>query len=138
MELEVLLKAQKDVSLRRIGEKVLEGKRLSPEDALTLFNSHELAYIGALAEYVNRQKNGMFAYFVVNRQINPTNICVYQCNFCAFGVLKSDPRAYEMELGGDFKEGGGDLSARWQRGAYCGRCATPLESGGLCGFGAGN
>jgi aminodeoxyfutalosine synthase len=98
MELETLLKVQKDISLRRIGEKVLEGKRLSPEDALTLFNSNELAYIGALAEYVNRQKNGMFAYFVVNRQINPTNICVYQCNFCAFGVLKSDPRAYEMSL----------------------------------------
>jgi aminodeoxyfutalosine synthase len=58
MELETLLKAQKDVSLRRIGEKVLEGKRLNPEEALTLFNSNELAYIGTLAEFVNRQKNG--------------------------------------------------------------------------------
>jgi len=85
-------------SLRSIGEKVLEGKRLSVEDAIRLFYEADLSYVGALAEWVNRKKNGHFAYFVVNRQINPTNICIYQCNFCSFGVVKSDPRAYEMSL----------------------------------------
>ncbi len=85
-------------SLRSIGEKVLEDERLSVEDAIMLFYEADLSYVGALAEWVNRKKNGHFAYFVVNRQINPTNICIYQCNFCSFGVVKSDPRAYEMSL----------------------------------------
>ncbi|WP_029551515.1 aminofutalosine synthase MqnE [Thermocrinis jamiesonii] len=98
MELEVLVKNQKNRKLREIGQKVLEDRRLSPEDAIELFYSNQLAYIGALAEWVNRKKNGMFAYFIVNRQINPTNICVYQCDFCAFGVVKSDPKAYEMSV----------------------------------------
>ncbi|MCX8164372.1 MAG: aminofutalosine synthase MqnE, partial [Aquificaceae bacterium] len=71
---------------------------LSFEEAVRLFYEADLTYVGSLAEYVNRKKNGMFAYFVVNRQINPTNVCIYQCNFCSFGVTKSDPRAYEMTL----------------------------------------
>ncbi|MEZ0361177.1 MAG: aminofutalosine synthase MqnE [Hydrogenobacter sp.] len=98
MEIAGILERISDKNLRYIGEKVLKGVRLSPEDALYMFSSHELTFIGALAEYVNRKKNGMFAYFIINRQINPTNVCVYQCNFCAFGVTKSDQRAYEMSL----------------------------------------
>ncbi|WP_079654673.1 aminofutalosine synthase MqnE [Thermocrinis minervae] len=88
----------KDKNLRRIGEKVLEGKRISPEEGLYLFERASLPFLGYLAEYVNRKKNSNFAFFIVNRQINPTNVCIYQCNFCAFGVTKSDPRAYEMTL----------------------------------------
>ncbi|MFN3870120.1 MAG: aminofutalosine synthase MqnE [Aquificaceae bacterium] len=95
--LEKILERKKGI-LRNIGEKVLEGKRISPEEAIKLFYEADLTYVGSLAEHVNRKKNGMFAYFIVNRQINPTNICIYQCNFCSFGVVKSDPRAYEMSL----------------------------------------
>ncbi|WP_448587504.1 aminofutalosine synthase MqnE [Thermocrinis sp.] len=98
MDIELLIRTQKNKKLRDIGEKLLQERRLSPEDALELFHSNELTYIGTLAELVNRKKNGMFAYFIVNRQINPTNICVYQCDFCAFGVVKSDPKAYEMGM----------------------------------------
>ncbi|MEJ5339065.1 MAG: aminofutalosine synthase MqnE [Aquificaceae bacterium] len=98
MQLESLIEKSSAKSLKSIGEKVLEGKRLSSEDAIRLFYEADLSYVGALAEWVNRKKNSNFAYFIVNRQINPTNICVYQCNFCSFGVTKSDPRAYEMSL----------------------------------------
>lgn len=98
MQLDLIVERVPSKSLRSIGERVLEGKRLSVEDAIRLFYEADLSYVGALAEWVNRKKNGHFAYFVVNRQINPTNICVYQCNFCSFGVVKSDPRAYEMSL----------------------------------------
>ncbi len=93
-----IFKTLRDKEFLKITEKVAEGRRISEEDALYLFNSNELPAIGLLAEYINRKKNGMNAYFIINRQINPTNICVYQCDFCAFGVRKSDPRAYEMEL----------------------------------------
>ncbi len=93
-----LLKTVSDGELLRIAEKVVEGERIEEEEALYLFRSGELPAIGHLAELINRRKNGMNAYFIVNRQINPTNVCVYQCDFCAFGVKRSDPRAYEMSL----------------------------------------
>ncbi len=93
-----LMRTTDDPRLLRIAQKVAEGRRISEEEALHLFRTHELAFVGHLAEFVNRKKNGMNAYFIVNRQINPTNVCVYQCDFCAFGVRRSDPRAYEMSL----------------------------------------
>ncbi|MCM8827610.1 MAG: aminofutalosine synthase MqnE, partial [Candidatus Omnitrophica bacterium] len=92
LEVEKLVEKTKG-TLRSIGEKVLEGKRLSFEEGVKLFYEADLSYVASLAEYINRKKNGMFAYFVVNAQINPTNICIYQCNFCSFGVTKSDPKA---------------------------------------------
>jgi aminodeoxyfutalosine synthase len=95
--IELLLKTLKDKELRQIAQKVLEGKRLSGEDALYLFESDELAFIGLLADYKNRLINGNRAYFVVNVQINPTNVCIYGCKFCAFAVKgRNHPRAYEM------------------------------------------
>ncbi len=98
MQVEILVERTTNKELRRIGEKVLKGERLSFEDGVRLFYEGDLTFVGALAEWVNRKKNGNFAYFIVNRQINPTNVCIYQCNFCAFGVPKSDPRAYELTL----------------------------------------
>ncbi len=97
-ELEVFIGSTKDVGLRSIAEKVLSDIPLSFEDGVHLFRSNDLALLGALAEYVNKKKNGAFAYFIVNRQINPTNVCIYGCGFCSFAVSKSDPRAYEMTL----------------------------------------
>jgi aminodeoxyfutalosine synthase len=96
--IEEVLRATGDKTLLNIADKVLEGQRIDEEEALYLFKSDELTLIGGIAEYINRQKNGMKAYFIVNRQINPTNVCMYQCDFCAFGVKKSDPRAYEMSM----------------------------------------
>jgi aminodeoxyfutalosine synthase len=97
--IENLLRAAQDKNLIKVAEKVLNGKRLSEEDALNLFQSKELPLIGLLAEYQNRKKNKNYAYFVVNVQINPTNVCIYGCKFCAFAVKgRNHPRAYEMTL----------------------------------------
>ncbi len=96
-EIELLLPTLRDKRLREIAEKVLSDKRLLEEDALYLFESDELAFIGLLAEYKNRLVNGNLAYFVVNVQINPTNVCIYGCKFCAFAVKgRNHPKAYEM------------------------------------------
>ena len=98
-EIELLIPALGDKKLQRIAEKVLANERLSEEDALHLFESDELAFIGLLADYKNRQRNGDYAYFVVNVQINPTNVCIYGCRFCAFAVKgRNHPRAYEMSI----------------------------------------
>jgi aminodeoxyfutalosine synthase len=51
-----------------------------------------------MATHVSQQKNGNNACFVQNLHINPTNICVNRCKFCAFSKSKGDPDAYEMSI----------------------------------------
>ncbi len=98
LTIDLLLKRTDDKNLFDIVEKVISGFRVTKGEALYLYEKAELPLLGYLAEVVNRKKNGKKAYFIVNIQINPTNICMYQCDFCAFGVKKSDPKAYEMEM----------------------------------------
>ncbi len=86
------------MSLRKIEKRVLSGKRLTPEDALILFDSDDIFTIGRLANHVAQNKNGNNAYFVQNHHINPTNICVNRCKFCAFSRSKGDKGAYEMSI----------------------------------------
>jgi len=90
--------AAEDSNIREIREKVYSGTRLSDEEALDLFRSNDLLSIGELADYVNRRKNGEKVYFVVNRHINPTNICINKCQLCAFGRDESDSDAYLMSM----------------------------------------
>ncbi len=93
---EFLMLAQ-DKTLFPIIDKVLSGNRLTFDDGVKLFKSNDLLTIGFLANYVNEKKNGKYAYFVINRQINPTNVCVLDCKFCAFADMdKNSPKAYEM------------------------------------------
>ena len=92
-----LLSLASDKELFPIIDKVLKGERLSFEDGVKLFKTSDLITLGLLANYVTEKKNGKYAYFVINRQINPTNVCALDCNFCAFATMdRNDPKAYEM------------------------------------------
>ncbi len=92
-----LLSLASDKELFPIIDKVLKGERLSFEDGVKLFKTSDLITLGLLANYATEKKNGKYAYFVINRQINPTNVCALDCNFCAFATMdKNDPKAYEM------------------------------------------
>ncbi len=84
--------------LADIEEKVMSGERLSFEDCIRLFKSDDIFTIGRLASHVAEKKNGKNAYFVVNRHINPTNICVNRCKFCAFSRSKGEEGAYELTI----------------------------------------
>ena len=86
------------MSLKKIEGKVYSGKRLTPEDALTLFYSDDIFTIGRLASHAAYRKNGDNVYFVQNRHINPTNICVNRCKFCAFSRSKGEKGAYELTI----------------------------------------
>jgi len=98
LDVEKMLSFISDKNLFKIVDKVLEGKRLSFDDGVKLFNTNDLLTLGFLANYITEKKNGKYAYFVINRQINPTNVCVLDCKFCAFATIdKNDPKAYEME-----------------------------------------
>ncbi|HEU5360808.1 MAG TPA: aminofutalosine synthase MqnE [Candidatus Deferrimicrobiaceae bacterium] len=74
------------------------GVRVSEEDALALFHSRDLHAVGEMADFANRRLNGDRVYFIVNRHINPTNICVNRCKFCAFSKGREEPLAYTMTM----------------------------------------
>ena len=87
-----------DTSLVPIWEKVLSGTRLSLEDGVRLFETDDFAAVGRMAGHVKQQREGDRVYFVLNRHLNPTNICVLSCTFCDFAKKKGDPDAYEMSM----------------------------------------
>ncbi len=86
------------MSLEKIKEKVSAGRRLTRRDGLQLFESRDLLAIGRLASKVAGSKNGNYVHFVQNMHINPTNICVNRCKFCAFSRSRGEPGAYEMSI----------------------------------------
>ena len=81
-----------------IKEKVYSNKRLTRKDGLALFNSNDLLALGRMAAHAAHRKNGNQAFFVRNMHINPTNICVNRCKFCAFSRSKGETGAYEMSI----------------------------------------
>ncbi len=84
--------------LKDIAHKVRSGKRLNAEDALALFRSDDIFSVARLASRVAGKKNGGKAYFVINRHINPTNICINRCRFCAFSRSKGEPGSFELTI----------------------------------------
>lgn len=82
--------------LSSIHEKVLAGERLSLEDGLALYETHDILSLGAMANLVRERKNGNAAYFNRNVHINYTNVCCNECVFCAFSRRRSDATAYSL------------------------------------------
>ncbi len=88
----------RDKSLYPLWDKIRVGERLSKEDGLGLFASDDLIGVGRMANAVARAKSGDSVYFVLNRKLEPTNICVLSCKFCDFAVKPDSPEAYEMTI----------------------------------------
>ena len=88
----------KDKKLNIICEKIQKGKRLDFQDGIDLFNTSDIHTLGKLADFKKRQVSGEKVYFVLNRHVNPTNICVLSCSFCDFAKKKGDEDAYEMTV----------------------------------------
>jgi len=79
-----------------IREKVHAGVRLSFDDGMAMERSNDLFALGELANLVRERKNGNVAYYNVNTHLNPTNVCVYRCQFCAFRADLKSPKGYVM------------------------------------------
>jgi aminodeoxyfutalosine synthase len=77
-----------------IGQKVRAGERLSFEDGVYLDQHADLHTLGELANIVRERKNGNVTYYNVNEHLNPTNVCVYRCTFCAFRADLKSPKGY--------------------------------------------
>ncbi len=74
-------------------EKALGGERLADEDAVALLRSRDLVAVGRVAnELRNRLNDPSKVTFIVDRNLNYTNICVTDCDFCAFYRRPGDQR----------------------------------------------
>ena len=94
------LERLRDPALRQVGQKLIDGTRLSPADALLLYRSPDLLGVGAMADAANRAKHGDRVTFASNQHINPTNICVLRktCVFCGYARLPKEEGAYRYSL----------------------------------------
>ena len=84
-------------SMQTIADKVEAGERLTFEDGVYLDESADLHTLGYLANKVRERKNGNFAYYNTNIHLNPTNVCIYRCRFCAFRSDLKDEKAYTFD-----------------------------------------
>ncbi len=78
---------KQDAELKGLGTKIMNGIRLTDGDALQLFQKATLPFVGALANFIREQKWGNDTFFNRNFHIEPTNVCVYSCHFCAYSRL---------------------------------------------------
>lgn len=85
--------------LRGIAKKVLQGERIAFEEGVYLYEHAELGYLGVLANYIREKKHGDLTYFNRNFHIEPTNVCVYSCNFCSYSrLIKNRTDGWEMDV----------------------------------------
>jgi cyclic dehypoxanthinyl futalosine synthase len=73
------------VPVYEVLEKALDGERITDEDAIVLLRSRDLVAVGRVANEIrNRLNDPMKVTFIVDRNVNYTNVCVTDCDFCAF------------------------------------------------------
>ncbi len=88
----------RDPRLLPIWDQVQAGERLSREDGLALFETADLHGLGRIADFFKTRQHGEQVFFVLNRYINPTNICVLSCSFCDFARKKGEAGAFENTI----------------------------------------
>lgn len=84
--------------LRVLKTRIETGRRITPEEALALFRSDDIFSLGSLASTCARNINSDNVFYIRNIHINPTNICVNRCKFCAFSRSKGEDGAYELTI----------------------------------------
>jgi len=87
-------------TLRAVLVRALEGRPPSVEEGASLLSlrDDDLAALVAVADEIRRSDVGDIVTYVVNRNINWTNICFVGCKFCAFAHLKGDEEAYDLPI----------------------------------------
>jgi aminodeoxyfutalosine synthase len=73
--------------LQRIAEKIFADERITDGEGLILFEKGSLPFLGSLANYIREKLHGDKTYFNRNFHIEPTNVCVFSCDFCSYSRL---------------------------------------------------
>jgi dehypoxanthine futalosine cyclase len=85
--------------LEAIADKALDGKRLDREDGRWLLTQAPLLEVGALAQQARyRRQPVRQVTFVIDSNPNYTNVCITDCQFCAFYRKPGDPEAYTLSV----------------------------------------
>ena len=84
----------------RVLDDALSGRELGEKDAAILLRAEgaDLAALTRAADLARRDDKGDDITFVVNRNINFTNVCYVGCSFCGFSRHKDDPDAYDHDM----------------------------------------
>jgi cyclic dehypoxanthinyl futalosine synthase len=73
------------MTVDRLAAKVRAGERIDPAEALELYKHAPTALLGRLADDVRARKHPeRIVTYIIDRNVNYTNVCVARCNFCAF------------------------------------------------------
>lgn len=79
-----------------IYKKIEKKDRISKTEALLLAHQGDFLVLGKLADEINCSKNGKRAAYLIDRNINYTNVCVARCNFCAFYRPLNHRQGYDL------------------------------------------
>jgi aminodeoxyfutalosine synthase len=82
------------MDFKALKSKLSSGGRLSEAEAVELLRTEDIFSLGELANKVSEKKNKKFIHFIKNRHINPGNICINRCKFCAFSRSAGEKGAY--------------------------------------------
>ena len=87
IQMQILVNQNISEQERSIADKVEHGIRISDGDCLYLYEQAPLGYIGMLANSIREARHGNRTYFNRNFHVEPTNVCIYTCNFCSYSRL---------------------------------------------------
>lgn len=85
-------------SISALYQKIEKSERINGAEALQLFREGDLLTLGRLADNLNKAKNQNVIGYVIDRNINYTNVCVLRCKFCAFRRDKGEEGSWEHSL----------------------------------------
>ncbi|MFM6222395.1 MAG: 7,8-didemethyl-8-hydroxy-5-deazariboflavin synthase subunit CofH, partial [Dolichospermum sp.] len=91
-----------NITVDSILESALTDKDITPNDAVFLLKQtspEAITQIQATADQLRQKQVGNTVTYVINRNINFTNICEQHCSFCAFRRDDGDPDAYWLNWG---------------------------------------
>src|SRR5256886_16262800 len=87
-----------DGRLTPIWDKVRAGARLTAAEGLILLETEDLLGVGRMADHAKRRREADRVYFVINRHVTPTNLCVLSCTSYGFARKKGEAGAYEHSI----------------------------------------
>jgi cyclic dehypoxanthinyl futalosine synthase len=105
------------IKIKRISARVRQGERVTRDEALELYLHAPTALLGELADCIRARKHpDRIVSYIIDRNVNYTNICVPRCNFCAFYRPVGSPQGYVLGFEEIFRKidetialGGGQL-----------------------------
>ncbi|MFM2190183.1 MAG: aminofutalosine synthase MqnE [Bacteroidota bacterium] len=86
-------------TLNAISQKVLRGERINVDECVALYELGDVGFLGQLADSIRVGRHGKNTFFNRNFHIEPTNVCVFSCNFCSYSrQYKNREDGWELSI----------------------------------------